>query len=57
MAENSSLKDLIINLKDAINRLDYEVLIEQNVKSVRAQDLLHEMICTIWAIRAEINNP
>lgn len=57
MAENSKLKDLIIDLKDAVNRLDYEVLIEQNVKSVRAQNLLQEIICTVWSIRVEINNP
>lgn len=54
---NSRLKGLIIELKDAVNRLDYEVVIEQNVKTVRAQNLLQEIICAVWSIRAEINNP
>lgn len=57
MTENSKLKDLVIDLKDAVNRLDYEILIEQNVKSVRAQNLLQEIICAVWSIRVEINNP
>lgn len=56
MTENSKLKDLIIDLKDAVNRLDYEILIEQNVNSVRAQNLLQEIICAVWSIRVEINN-
>jgi hypothetical protein len=57
VTENSKLKDLVIDLKDAVNRLDYEILIEQNVKSVRAQNLLQEIICAVWSIRVEINNP